>query len=264
MIEQQEPEELRTTVCGCDTYVLRSGKGPTVLYLHGDRGGSEWTTILQRLATNFDVVAPDHPGMGHSSSPDWIDNIHDMAYFYLQLIKALDLRDVHVIGSSLGGWIAMEMAVRSTERLRSLTLVGTTGIYLDGTDLPDQFLMTNEELVRTLFVDQSRADVILATPQTDEQMDRFLRNRHISARLGWTPRFHDPHLEKWLPTVDIPTLIGWGRHDALFPVTYGERLAKLFPNSELTIFENSGHLPQVEEAERFSIVFEQFTRGVQS
>jgi pimeloyl-ACP methyl ester carboxylesterase len=264
VVDRPTPQQ-RVDVMGCDTFFLRRGRGESVLYLHGDRGGSEWIGALDQLSARFDVIAPDHPGMGHSSLPDWLDNIHDVAYFYLQFLKKLDLRDVHVIGSSLGGWIALEMAVRSTERLKSLTLIDSTGIYVNGQPpLPDQFLMTNEELVRTLFQDQSRAEVILQAPMSDDATDRFLRNRHMSAKLGWAPRFHDPNLEKWLPTIDIPTQILWGRHDVLFPVVYGERLASLIPGSDFVVFENSGHLPHVEEADKFTATVENFIRRIAS
>ena len=86
------------------------------------------------------MIAPEHPGFGESDTPDWLDNIHDLAYFYLDVLDALKLDDVHLVGNSLGGWIAAELAVRSTERLASLTLAGSAGLYVPGVAQVDPFL----------------------------------------------------------------------------------------------------------------------------
>jgi pimeloyl-ACP methyl ester carboxylesterase len=82
------------------------------------------------LAQRFDVIVPDHPGFGGSEAPAWIDDISDLAYGYLDAIEVLGLPGVHIVGQSLGGWIALEMAVRSTQRLRSLTLISPAGIHV--------------------------------------------------------------------------------------------------------------------------------------
>ena len=79
---------------------------------------------LDALAEKFDVLAPSHPGFGASDNPDWLDNMSDMAFFYLDLIEELDLRDLHLVGNSLGGWLASEIAVRSSDRLK-----GTCSIW---------------------------------------------------------------------------------------------------------------------------------------
>jgi pimeloyl-ACP methyl ester carboxylesterase len=84
-----QPQETTISLYGCDAYLLRSGSGEPVVYLHGDRGGSEWTTALAGLARDHDVIAPDLPGMGFSSFPEWLDNIHDLAYFNLGLLKPM-------------------------------------------------------------------------------------------------------------------------------------------------------------------------------
>ena len=78
------------------------------------------------------MIVPEHPGFDDSDTPDWLDTIHDLAYFYLDFLAQLDLDRVHLAGVSLGGWIAAEMAVRDTSRLASLTLVGAAGIHVPG------------------------------------------------------------------------------------------------------------------------------------
>ena len=124
------------TVGGCRIRLMRGGSGEPLLYLHG-ASGANWLPFLQKLAKNFDVIAPEHPGFGESDSPAWLDNIHDLAYFYLDALDALELSGVHLVGNSLGGWIAAEMAVRSTQRLASLTLAGSAGLYVPGVSQVD-------------------------------------------------------------------------------------------------------------------------------
>src|SRR5215216_5385560 len=101
-------------VRGCNIRLMRGGSGPPLLFLHGASGAGAWLSCMQSLAGRFDVSVPEHPGFGESDTPDWLDNIHDLAYFYLDFLDALDLRRVHLVGLSLGGWIAAELAVRDT------------------------------------------------------------------------------------------------------------------------------------------------------
>ena len=109
------------TVCDCRTFVRRGGAGQPLLFLHGAGGLPGWQPFLARLADRYDVIAPDHPGYGQSDTPAWLEEVADLAQFYLEFLKHLSLIGVHVIGHSLGGWIALEMATRSTARIKSLT-----------------------------------------------------------------------------------------------------------------------------------------------
>ena len=116
----------------CNIALMRGGTGQPLLILHGASGAGAWLPFMRTLADKFDVVVPEHPGFGSSDTPDWLDNIHDLAFFYLDLLDQLDLDGVHLVGVSLGGWIAAELAVRSTQRLSSLTLVDAAGIHVPG------------------------------------------------------------------------------------------------------------------------------------
>jgi len=254
------PREDFITVAGCRTFVMRGGEGPPLLYLHGAGGGGIWSPFLQRLARRFTVIAPEHPGYGRTDTPDWFENIHDVAYFYLDLMQAMDLRGAHVLGASIGGWIAAEIAVRNTTRMRSLTLIGPAGIHVRGVERPDIFLWTREEAVRALFHDQRLAEAMLAQPQDEAAVERALKNRFATARLAWAPRGFDPHLEKWLHRIDVPTLIAWGSHDQYVPVAYAMRWSELVPQAEVVVFEDCGHMPQIERGETFCAAFEEFTR----
>ncbi|WP_218578341.1 alpha/beta fold hydrolase [Vineibacter terrae] len=254
------PREDYITVAGCRTYVQRAGKGTPVLYLHGANGGGRWLPFMERLAADHEVIAPEHPGFGRSDTPDWFDNIHDVAYFYLDLIDALGLKGVHLVGSSLGGWVACEMAVRSTARLASLALIGSAGLHLKGVARPDTFMWTPEEAARGLFHDQALAEKMLAAAPSDDELERQMKNRFATARLAWAPRFYDPHLHKWLHRIDVPTVVFWGAQDQLVPAVYAERFGELIPKATVHYFDACGHLPQVEQPAAFAEALATFVR----
>ncbi|HET9350462.1 MAG TPA: alpha/beta hydrolase [Burkholderiales bacterium] len=235
-------------VDGCKTHLRRGGRGEPLLFLHGANGAPVVLPFMEKLAQRFDVLIPEHPGYGKSDEPEWLENIHDIAYFYLDFLKQLNLKNVTVVGSSMGGWIAMEMAVRDTSRLKSLVLSSPAGITAPGVRAADIFLMAPEEMVRNLFVDQKLAEARLAQP---EDVDISLKNRHTTARLAWEPRLHDPYLPKWLHRIDVPVKIVWGRQDRILPVAFVDVYRKLLPKADISIIENCGHLPHAERPDEF-------------
>ena len=149
---------------GCRVTLRRGGAGPKLLYLHGANGAAVVQPFLHELARDYEVLVPEHPGFGGSDEPAWLDNIHDLAYFYLDFLEQLDIRDAVVIGSSIGGWLALEIAVRNTSRIRALSLIGPAGIHVPGLKKGDMFLWSPEEKVRNLFADQGIAERLLAQP----------------------------------------------------------------------------------------------------
>src|SRR5579883_2512773 len=104
--EMPEHHQSFVDIRGCRINLLRGGKGSPLLYLHGGGGGGIWLPFLDKLAQRFDVLAPEHPGFGRSDTPSWLDNLSDLAYFYLDVLEALELERVHLVGHSFGGWIA--------------------------------------------------------------------------------------------------------------------------------------------------------------
>ena len=151
----------------------------------------------------------------------------------------------------MGGWIAMEMAVRDTSRLSSMVLVSPAGVAAPGVTPADIFLMAPEVLVGNLFFDERLAAARLAVPETPESVDIALKNRHTSALLGWEPRLHDPCLPKWLQRIDVPVKIIWGEQDKILPVGFLKEYKRLLPKAEIDIFKDCGHLPHAEKAEQF-------------
>ena len=242
-----EPREGFETVAGCKVHVLRGGRGNPLLFLHGGRGAGVWLPLFKTLSEHFDVIVPEHPGFGRSDTPEWLDNIGDLANFYHEFIDHLGLRDVNLVGTSLGGWIAADMAVRNCGPLRTLTLVAPAGIHVQGVPKGDLFLWTPEQLARNLFFDQALAEAMLKQTPDDEERRRQAKNALAVAKLGWQPRLYDPNLRKWLHRVSCPTLIIWGDSDKLIPPAYGPAFRELIPGAKLEVLANCGHLPHVEK-----------------
>jgi pimeloyl-ACP methyl ester carboxylesterase len=245
-------------VRGCSVAVMRGGSGRPLLILHGAGGAGGWLPYMAELAMRHEVFVPEHPGFGASDTPDWLDTVSDLANFYLDFLEQTDLADVDLVGFSLGGWIAAELAVRNARRLASLTLVGAAGIQVQGVEQIDTFLLTDEQRVRAMFHDAGRADEIVERLKRPEFEDVDLKNRTTTARLTWQPRGYDPHLAKWLHRIKVPTLLIWGESDRVFPKDYAYAYQRLIPGSRVVILADCGHVPQVEQRQAFVAALEEF------
>ena len=250
------------TVRDVELTLRRAGDGETLLLLHGANGNMSWMPIFETLAEQYHVILPDHPGFGDTEAPNWMDNISDVSYFYLDVIDAMELDQFHLAGHSMGGWIAAEIAVRDAHRIKSLTLVSAAGIRVNGTPMGDLFAWSPEETARQVFVQQSFIDEMLAQEPGEEQIEIMLKNRQMAARLGWSPRLHNPDLKKWLHRLTLPTLILWGDSDGIFPEPYAHAYHALIPGSELEVYENCGHVPMAEARDAFLARLAAFTQGV--
>jgi pimeloyl-ACP methyl ester carboxylesterase len=248
-------------VNGASISYLRGGSGSPLLFLHGAGGAAQWTPWMAKLAASYDLIVPEHPGWGHSDMPEWFDNVHDLAYYYLDFMDTLGLENVHIAGNAIGGWIACEIAIRSTKHLKTMTLVGPAGLRVAGVQRFDIFLASHEAHTRALFHDQSFADRLLAIPLEGEHLDMHLKNRYATARVGWQPRLYDPHLAKWLHRVDIPTLVVWGEEDRVFPVAMLDEFVRLIPGAKGAVIPNCGHLPHVECTAAFMAALDPFIAG---
>lgn len=240
----------------------RAGKGDTLLLLHGANGNVSWLSVIEMLAEKFHVIVPDHPGFGDTDQPDWMDNMSDMAYFYLDVIDALGLENFHIAGHSMGGWLAAEIGVRDCHQIKSLTLVSSAGIWVKGTPMGDLFTWSPKETIRQVFAQQPFIDKMLALQPSDEEVEITLKNRQMAARLCWAPRLHNPGLRKWLHRLKMPTLILWGDSDGIFPEPYAHAYHKLIPGSELEVYKNCGHNPMLEARDDFLDRLKIFTQGI--
>ena len=163
---------------------------------------------------------------------------------------------------SLGGWIAMEVAVRSTARLASLTLVCPAGVHVPGLATGDPFAWSPEETFRQGFHDQAFAEAAIARlPEAVEADDIWLKNRSSFARLAWEPRLHDPHLPKWLHRIDVPTQIVWGAHDNILSADHAEAIAGMIPGAGVTVVPEAGHFLHIEKADALVAVVAAHAQG---
>lgn len=160
------PGELIYRVGRIDTKLLTAGKGQTVLFLHGGGGLPRWNVFFDRLSQQYEVLLPEHPGFGTDRHAEQIRSIFDLAMYYLDFLDRLDRGHVHLVGHSLGGWAAAELATRNCSQLASLTLMAPAGLRVRGIPAGDNFIWSPEETIRNLYHDQKLAEAILSRPLT--------------------------------------------------------------------------------------------------
>jgi pimeloyl-ACP methyl ester carboxylesterase len=241
------------TVRGTRVRVLETGSGQPLLYLHDSGDLGEWTPLLSGLAERYAVCRPDHPGFNASGDGSDIDSVHDLAFFYLDLLDEIGAERVMVIGAGLGGWLAADLATIEPRRVSKLILAGPFGIRADE-PAPDVFLLNPAELAElTYHTGEARSAAARQAGQLAddaERLARYLRNRGATAHLGWNPYLHDPKLPRRLHRVTAPTLILWGAQDRILPAGQAHRWAELLPGARLAIIDDAGHLPLAEQAGR--------------
>ena len=195
------------------------------------------------------MIAPRHPGYGAAATD--LRSVDDLAYLYLDLLDALKLDDVVLVGASFGGWIALEMCVRNHARLSKLVLVSSVGVKFSGReerDFADLFYMPDIEAFPMLFADPKRYAPNYAAMSAG-QLEELARERQMLAHYGWRPYLHNPTLRRWLHRVDLPTLLVWGQEDRFAKPSYGQSLASALPRAELTLLQGAGHYPEIEQCE---------------
>jgi pimeloyl-ACP methyl ester carboxylesterase len=236
------------------TEAIEAGSGKTLLLLHAGEGPDAVSdAYLSGLAAHFRVIAPWHPGFGPSERPPEYRDVADLAYFYLELAEALELRDAVLVGASFGGWIAAEMAVRSTERFASLVLVDPFGVKAgdrDAQDIADFFAMTHGDWIRLSFEDPKIAERDIAS-MSDAELVRLLKSRESMAYYGWKPFMHSPQLRRWLHRIRIPTLVLRGDQDRVVSAHCHRLYASEIPGAKLQIIGESGHFPHLEQPAAF-------------
>jgi pimeloyl-ACP methyl ester carboxylesterase len=237
------------TVQGVRLEVVERGQGRPILWLHGEEGLDPEAPFLELMAGQGRVIAPSHPGFGHSPDVETIDTVDDLAYLYLDLLAERDLRDAVVVGASLGGWIAAELAVKCTARLARLVLVAPLGIKVgdrETRDIPDIFALDPDEVLRLQYADPARAAVDY-TRLSEDQVTVIARNREATALYAWEPYFHGPKLRGRLRRVDVPTLLLWGEDDRFVTAsTYGAAYQAALPGARLATVAGAGHFPHLE------------------
>lgn len=241
--------------CDFEAKVKVAGNGPPLLYLHA-AGGPIWDPFVESLAERFTVYAPDHPGTGATAREAiyGVDTLWDLILIYDELLDALELSSVPVVGTSFGGMMGCELAALRPDRVSKLVLLDPIGLWRDDAPVTPYMLLAPDQLVATLFHDlESEAVRDFLTLPTDPQELAIFTADSIW-NLGATGKFvwpiPDKGLAKRLHRITASTLIVWGEQDALISSVYAEDFAAAIARSRVEIIAGCGHVPQVEAHEQ--------------
>lgn len=257
---QNAPQEKSVTIFGAKIRYLEAGDAakPKVILLHGLGAQAEsWQFNIAALSQNYHVIALDQVGFGKSDKPLLKYRVATYVDFLDKFMSELKIEKASLVGNSMGGWIAGLMAIKYPNRVEKIVLADAAGIIPDAVNTDEIYRLNNSTR------DEIRANLklIFATPalQNNEALvDQFMTQR-VVANDGYTInsiiesiKRKEDFLNNRLAEIKKPTLIIWGKQDGLLPVADAYTFNKGIANSELVIFDNCGHVPQVEKALDFN------------
>lgn len=219
------------------------------VYLHSSMGEHWGPPFLEQINERLEVIYPIQPGFGGDASIDQIDDIEDLAFHYADVLARYER--VHLAGTSTGGWIAAEIAVRWPEKIESLTLLSAVGIWVDAYPIAPMWGIQREELAELLFSDQQHPlaqmirSIDLDDPPPEEVMLPFINQQTAIAKIAWNPYMHNPKLARRLHRINSPTLLIWGQDDRMVSPEYGRRFAELIPGARFETVPG-GHMAALE------------------
>jgi pimeloyl-ACP methyl ester carboxylesterase len=243
----------RLSVRGIELEVLRAGTGEPILLLHGLHTVDPEAPFLALLGQQAEIIAPSHPGFGHSPRPDDFDTVYDLVHLYLDLLETLPHEKVTLLGFSFGGWLAAEIAAACSHRLNRLILVDPLGIKLgdrESRDILDLFNTAPSEVERRTWHDPATWAPNLDA-MSDDAIIVHARNRDALCLYGWQPFMYNQKLPRWLRRIAVPTLVLWGASDGVVTPDYGRAYSALIPGAKFELIEHAGHHPEIERPETF-------------
>jgi pimeloyl-ACP methyl ester carboxylesterase len=229
--------------------VTERGSGRPILLLHGGAGPFSVAGLAELLAAEpARVLAPIHPGFDGTARPAELTTIRSLAVVYAQLLRDLDLTDVCVVGNSIGGWIAAELALAESSvpdpRVSSVVLVDAVGLEVDGAPMPDYFSLTRDQVFDLAYFNPDAFRIDPAT-LSDERIAAMAVNNAALLAYGGTT-MADASLLGRLPGIAMPALVVWGAADRIAPVEHGRAYAAAIPGAQFRLITAAGHLPQLE------------------
>jgi pimeloyl-ACP methyl ester carboxylesterase len=243
----------RLSVGGLELEVIRRGAGRPVLLLHGMQHVDVRAPFLNLFGRHAEIIAPSHPGFGHSTRPADFDTVYDLVHLYLDVLDALPYERVTLVGLSFGGWLAAEIAVNCCHRLDRLVLVDAFGIKISDREMPDILDVFNtapHEVQRRSWHDPDKWAPDFNAMSDDELVVRA-RNWEALCLYGWHPYMYNPQLKRWLRRIMRPTLVLWGASDGIVPPSYGRTYSALIPGAHFELIAEAGHHPEIEQPEAF-------------
>jgi len=238
---------------GLKSRVLEAGQGAPLVFFHGAGGLFKEEPLLEALGARFHVYAPEWPGYGVDGGEEKLEDMLDFALHGWDVVDALGIeRKPHLVGHSMGGMIAAEMACLATGALDRLALLAPAGVWLDAHPIPDLFSMLPFELAAVLFADPRNGEKFLAGGvdfTNPDALQQFLVGN--ARRLGTAGKIlfpiPDRRLSKRLYRLKARTLLVWGNEDKLIPPVYAERWRQLVPHAELARISAAGHMVPYEQ-----------------
>lgn len=216
------------------------GKGRAFVLLHGGAGARSMAGLAKSLAADGRVVVPTHPGFDGTQRPEWFNRINDLTLAYLALIERLDLSEVTLVGNSMGGWIAAEMALRHSPHVKRIVLLNAVGI--EGT-IADPTKLAPPDRLALSFHDPKRFAIV---PDGPEALQRMAKNQE-TLRVYAGAAMYDPQLQGRLQNIAVPALVIWGESDRIVDVEYGRQFAEAIPGARFERVKEAGHFPQIEK-----------------
>jgi len=252
------------TITGLDIEVRRAGKGPSLLVLHGEFGVPGWLDAYARLSQSFDVIVPSLPGYGRSQRPEWIMSVRDYAAWVTWFARDIGLSSpVHVLGHSLGGWIAAEIATIAPQFIDRLVLAGAMGMKPESGEIFDYFLESGRTGIERAFHRPEQCAEYRKYYIGDwgpDQNEATEDHREMTCRVAWKPYMHSLTLPGLLPAIATPTLIVWGRQDAITPLNSGELYQRGIAGARLAVIEDCGHMAEMEQPGAFAGLVQDFLK----
>ncbi len=256
------PTRYARELAGVHTSLVTGGDGKPLLVLHDETGYPGWMRWHETLAEDFTLEIPMMPGYGGSARLEWAMNMRDMVGWYLEALDDMDIGSVSVIGFSLGGWLAAELATMDPSRFDKLALVAPAGVRPPTGEILDMFLITMPVFMReSVNSAEDTAEFPILCP--DEPPIELLADwedvREVACMLSWRPYMHNPTLPQILHRLKrVPTLIIWGRDDAVIPLSAGQLYSESIPGSRLEVIDNCGHRPELEQPDEFTDILKKF------
>lgn len=252
--------------------VLEAGEGPPLLFLHGAGGIAGWEGALPLLASKYHVYAPLLPGFGESTGLECLEDQFDLFLHGFDVIEALGLDRPYVVGESLGGWMAAEMAALRPKDIGRLALAAPVGLWRDEAPVVDLFGSMAHELAPYLFHDMScaAAQRMLGLTQLFSNKDDRTQEQ-IETLIGMSRGFRtvakflfpipESGLERRLWRIKAPTLVVWGEQDRFISPMYAEIFREKIAGAEVVKIPDAGHLIGLEKPEPYADAVLQWGKG---
>jgi pimeloyl-ACP methyl ester carboxylesterase len=237
------------------TEVEITGNGPPLVFLHGPWGLRDHD-CLDRLAPTHLIYAPRHPGTTRSA-PDAVhqlDDWLDLVVYYGELLDRLGLASVSLVGHSFGGMLACEIAAAMPGHVKKLVLIAPLGLWRDDLPVKNWMILPEDQRRAALFADPAgpAAERFFALPadpaaRVEAQAD-FVWSQACTGKFVWP--IPDKGLKKRIHRISAPSLIVWGKADAVIAPTYADDLAQRITGARFALIDDAGHLPHLERPDK--------------